>query len=156
MIRKPNLATMSFFQVKKLAKELQGKTNETLAEEIGVGHEHVSRHFRDPHYSVSPAMLPALCRAMDNYLQIEWLVIQVGATMTMLDRTKLEDMIVSSQVSRTLKEASDVLQVWSDCMLDGVRTSEEENQLDRELCQLVARATAARDALRMGGKAARA
>lgn len=151
-----NLATITFFECKKLAKAISGKTNEEMAEEIGVGHEHVARHFREPNYNVSSAMLPALCRAMGNTLQIDWLCVHSGGQFVPFDNHKPADMSIDHQISRVCQEFADVVNVNAIAMMDGQRTDDEINRLDRELMDLIRTAEQARmanRAQRTAGKA---
>lgn len=147
MLKKPNLMSLTYFQVKKLAKELCEKDVETLSEETGIGLSHLRRHFAEPGYNVNPSHLVKLCSAMGNWLQIEWIVIQAGGSMVMLDQAKPQDLSVSERVSKTLKEASDLLHVWSGAMLDGIVNNDEADSLDRELGQLIKRANETREAI---------
>lgn len=148
-MRTPNLMDMTFFRVKKMALEICGKTPEELAEETGIGPSSVKRHFSEANYNVCPAHLILLCKAMDNYLQIEWMVIQIGGTMSMLDITASRNMNLSASVSKTLRKSADVLKTWSATIEDGIIDADEASEVDQYLSQLIKRATESRQALKL-------
>ncbi len=148
-INSVNLKHITFFNAKKLAKELSGKTNEELAEEINMGHEHVARHFRDPHYNIGTPMMPALCLALGNKLMIQWQCVQVGGYYGEVDPAKKQDMSVDVQMSCVCKETADVMSTWAATMMDGKRTLQEDHRMDQELSDLIRKADECRVALRL-------
>lgn len=146
---KINFKDMTFFEAKQLAKLTSGKTNEEIAEEIGVGHEHVAKHFREPKYNISAALLPKLCRALGNDIQIEWQCIQAGGHFSRVDRTKPEETDLAIQISQVCRESADVLQTYSQAMLDKSIDQDKRSRIDKELCDLIRKAEECREVLSM-------
>lgn len=73
-----NLRHATFKHTLVYAKLLSRMTNEEISEASGIGLAQVSRYFQENDtYSPSPALIPALCRVLENTILVDWLNAQV-------------------------------------------------------------------------------
>lgn len=73
-----NLRHATFKQALVYSKRLSQKTNEEISKASGIGLANVTRYFKEKDdYSPSPALIPRLCRALNNIVLVDWFNTQI-------------------------------------------------------------------------------
>jgi hypothetical protein len=149
-----DMGHMDSREVLVVSRSMHRKTNSQVAAYMGLGEETVSRYQRNPNpgehgYDLPIGRIALWNRAVENDMVISWAAQQCGGYFVKVDAAKREDVSVDVQVSKVLKEASDVLGIWSSAMLDGALQPSEAKRLDSELREVITRAEACRESLSM-------
>lgn len=86
----------TFKQTLVFAKLVSGMTNEEISETSGISLAQVARYFQEHDaYAPSPALIPALCRAMGNTILVDWLNAQVEELRPVTAITTVQDLTVA-------------------------------------------------------------
>ena len=88
-----NLRHITFKQALCHARMCAGMTKEEVSEASGISMSKVSRFFQENDaYNPSPALIPALCRALGNTVLVDWLNAQIEDLREDMTITSAEDL----------------------------------------------------------------
>lgn len=138
----PNLRNLTFSQVLDLAYQVakfqNGKTYEDIADETGKGKETIYRYFTDPNYNPPTHFLPRLCKALGNYLIVEWLCVHCdGYFCHDIDSHYTN---IEKEIAELTREFSDVLREHSIAAEDSRYSQDEISAIEKEVIELQAKA----------------
>lgn len=128
MLANQSLKHMSFKQALIYAKTLSGMTKEEIGEAADLQPASVARYFQqNDHYAPSPALIPALCRAMGNTILADWIAAQIeemrpAQTIDGIDT--LTQKVMGSTVNN-----GDLARLTREVVSDGIITIEEAKSL---------------------------
>lgn len=128
MLRTPSLRHMTFKQALVYARMLSGMTKDEIAEAASLPPANVARYFQEnDHYTPSPSLIPALCRAMDNIVLADWIMAQVEE-MQPAKRIDDTDELTQKVMGSTI-DNGDLSRLTKDIVSDGIVTPEEAKAL---------------------------
>lgn len=137
-----DLSHMDHREVIFYSRGLSGRTNAEVARDMGLGEETVARYQRAPNpgehaYDLQLHRIRTWCRAVDNYIVMQWVAQQCGGVFVRVDRACPEDVNITTQISRVNKEAADVVSRLLADLQNGVVDEAEKPALTKELRELL-------------------
>lgn len=149
-----NLHHATFKQALVYAKLLSHMTNEEISEASGISLAQIARYFQEnDSYSPSPALIKPLCRAMGNFVLVDWQNAQVEELRDVPAITTALDLTLA--VMEATKNTGTLNAKTAEVLADGKITAEEAKALQAQFRANAMENFRAADALEAlaGGKA---
>lgn len=128
MLEHPSLKHMSFKQALVYARTLSGMTKEDIAEVAGLPPANVARYFQqNDHYAPSPALIPAICRAMGNTIPADWISAQIEEMRPAQTIDGIDTL--TQKVMGSTANNGDLARLTREVVSDGIITIEEAKSL---------------------------